>query len=109
MPSKRPRPKAELKLTLETLKSLKEEIQKSQAPPPTRPFPSFTPPKAKSLFDSLNGNEPPTPSNSKLSPKTKDLLDLVDQHVAALENKKGADNPEDTIDLGGISEPLAKK
>ena len=99
---------AELKLTLETLKSLKEEIQKQPQQPPTRPFPSFTPPKSKSLFDSLNGNEPPPPSNSKLSPKAKDLLDLVDWHVAALENKKGADHPEDTIDLDEVSAPLTK-
>jgi hypothetical protein len=99
---------AELKLTLETLKSLKEDIQKSQQQTP-QAFPSFTPPKAKSLFDSLNGNEPtPPPTNSKLSPRTKDLLDLVDMHVAALENKKSADHPEDAIDLDEVSAPLTK-
>jgi hypothetical protein len=99
---------AELKLTLETLKSLKEEIQKQQKQPPTRPFPSFTPPKSKSLFDSLNGNEPPPPSNSQLSPRTKDLLDLVDMHIAALENKKGTDHPEDSIDLDALVAPLTQ-
>ena len=29
-------------------------------------------------------------------------------HVAALENKKGADHPEDTIDLDEVSAPLTK-
>ena len=99
---------AELKMTLETLKSLKEEIQKQPQQPPTRPFPSFTPPKSKSLFDSLKGNEQQPPSNSKLSPRAKDLLDLVDMHVAALENKKGNEHPEDTIDLDEVSAPLTK-
>ena len=42
---------AELKLTLETLKSLKEEIQKQPQQAPPSPLPSFTP-KSKSLFDS---------------------------------------------------------
>ena len=71
---------AELKLTAETLKSLKQEMLK---PPAARPFPVFAPTPSPSLFDRLESG----PSNSNLSPKAHDLLDLVDDHVAALEDK----------------------
>lgn len=103
---------AELKLTLETLKSLKEEIQKQPQQAPPSPLPSFTP-KSKSLFDSPTDEPPQPPTTGRATPKVNskrvaDLLDLVDMHVAALENKKSADHPEDAIDLDEVSAPLTK-
>ena len=94
---------AELKLTAETLKTLKQELQKQ---PIARPFPVFAPTPAPSLFDRLES----APSNSMLSPKAQDLLDMVDDHVAALEGKPAPEHvePTDTIALDDIYAPLAK-
>ena len=97
---------AELKLTVETLKSVREAIQKQPAISPARPFPVFAP-QPPSLFDRLNGSEESPPSNSMFSPKMKDLLDLVDEHAAALEGKPSSKPFEDTIELDDIYAPLA--
>lgn len=93
---------AELKLTVETLKALKQEIQKQPALTAPRPFPVFAPTPAPSLFDGLES----PPSNSMFRPEVKDLLDLVDDHASALEGKKAAGNATDTIALDDIYAPL---
>jgi small-conductance mechanosensitive channel len=93
---------AELKLTVQTLNKLKQEIQKA----PVRPFPLLAVPPpmgAPSLFDQLNEAGP---SNSMLTPEVKDLLEMVDDHVAALENKEASQQFEDTIELDAIYAPL---
>ena len=96
---------AELKLTVETLKSLKQEIQKQPALTAPRPFPVFAPTPSPSLFDGLES----PPSNSMFRPEVKDLLDLVDDHAAALEGKKAAENATDTIALDDIYAPLVAR
>jgi hypothetical protein len=96
----------ELKLTAETLKLLRKEIQNQ---PVARPFsPVYAPPAQPTLFDRLENPALEPPSHSSISPKVNDLLDVVDDHVAALENEKRAQPspPEDIIPLDDISAPL---
>ena len=111
---------AELKLTLETLKSLKEEIQKAPQQQAPTPLPSITPKPKDSIWDSLfRGNDSTTgqviiPKALK-SPlentRVKALLDTIDLHIAALDpskQKESPTDPQDNIDLDAISNPLTK-
>ena len=59
----------------------------------------------------MNKDEPPAakPSTGQLRPKVKDLLEQVEMHIAAFENRNpGNAYPEDTIDLDAMSAPLPK-
>ena len=91
---------AELKLTNETLRNLKKELEKavgSSAVPTATDKPS--------LFDGLNSEEP-APSNSLLTPEAKDLLDTIGLHITALEGGKSSQPSEDVIELDDLYAPL---
>ena len=95
---------AELKLTNETLRNLKKELEKAAgaSASPT------TPEKGPTLFDGLNSEEPP-PSNSLLTPEAKDLLDTIGLHITALEGGKSSQPSEDVIELDELYAPLLGK
>src|SRR4029077_15535412 len=95
---------AELKLTLEALKSLKEEIQKAPQQQAPTPLPSITPKPKDSIWDSLfRGNDSTT--GQVIIPKTlrsplentrvKALLDTIDLHIAAFDPSKQKESPTD--------------
>ena len=105
---------AELKLTVQTLKSLKEELQKSSPQQAPTPAPSITP-KKDSLFDNLiRGNETGqviTPREPRQSPRMQALIETLDLHIAALDpatERETPTNPQDSIDLDAIANPLTR-
>jgi hypothetical protein len=108
---------AELRLTLETIKSLKEEIQKAPQQQAPTPLPSITPKPKGSLLDNMfRGSETGQlimpKGRPEESPRVKALLDTLDLHIAALDSnhqKETATNPDDNIDLDSISDPLRPK
>jgi len=107
---------AELRATVQTLKELKQELQKAPEPQPA-PSPTSTP-KPKGLFNGIfgadghaTGQAQPTPQPEPANPTVSLLVDTLDMHIAALERGKPEDSlpsGEDTVDLDALYAPLAK-
>jgi hypothetical protein len=106
---------AELRATVETLKELKQELQKAPEPQST-PMPVSTP-KPNTLDGILGGNghapdrAQPTHQPESDKPSISLLVDTLDMHIAALEKPKSEDSltdGEDTVDLDSLYARLAK-
>jgi small-conductance mechanosensitive channel len=107
---------AELRATVQTLKELKQELQKAPEPQPA-PSPTSTP-KPKGLFNGIfgadghaTGQAEPTPQPEPANPTVSLLVDTLDMHIAALERRETEDSlpsAEDTVDLDALYAPLAK-
>jgi hypothetical protein len=107
---------AELRATVQTLKELKQELQKAPEPQPT-PSPSSTP-KPKGLFNNIfgadghaTGQAAPTPQPEPPNPTVSLLVDTLDMHIAALERPQREGlltSGEDVIDLDALYAPLTK-